>query len=137
MIDLLIFIDFYSQWSHQTFFTITEVISTSYVLHLSNKDNVVNSRKVLVIVGISVLHIVASSLDQFIKNVLLGEGYMHQIVRDVGFMIPDIFHLVIPLVVLKKEVYSSRPLYRDKTIRKDILIMFFLVTFLLVVISLI
>lgn len=107
------------------------------MLHLANKTNSVNSRKVLVIVGVSVLHIVASSLDQFIKNVLLGEGYMHQIVRDVGFMIPDIFNLVIPLVTLKKEVFSSRPLYRDKTIRKDILIMFLLVILLLVVISII
>lgn len=116
---------------------ITEIVSTALVLHLANKENPVKTRKVLVIVGVSVSHIIASSLDQFVKNVLLGEGYMHQIVRDVGFMIPDIFHLVLPLMTLKSEVFNNRPFYRDKTIRRDLFIMVLFIVFLLFIISLI
>jgi hypothetical protein len=97
----------------------------------------VTSRKVLCIVGVALLHIVAGSIDQFIQNVFLGEGYMHQIVRDFGFMIPDVFHVAIPLVVLRREALINRPLHRDKTIRKDILVMFGLIAVLLVVVSLI
>lgn len=94
------------------------------------------SRKVLCIIGISLLHIIAGSVDQFIQNVFLGEGYLHQIVRDVGFMIPDIFHLVVPLIVLRRESLISRPLHRDKTIRKDIIIMFGLIVLMFVIVSL-
>ena len=91
--------DFYSQWYHQTFFTVqfaiflvsvlhcsnetihpfafsqlTELFSTTFVLHLANKENIVTSRKVLCIIGTSLLHIIAGSVDQFIQNVFLGEG---------------------------------------------------------------
>lgn len=53
---------------------LTELFSTTFVLHLANKENCVTSRKVLCIVGISLLHIIAGSVDQFIQNVFLGEG---------------------------------------------------------------
>lgn len=58
---------------------ITELISTSFVLHLASVDNVVTSRKTLAIVGIAILHILASGVDQFISNVFRGEGYPHQV----------------------------------------------------------
>lgn len=97
--SFLFLLDFYSQWYHQTFFTVdlpafllslsfhnqiiypfilssqlTELFSTTFVLHLANKENSVTSRKVLCIVGTSLLHIIAGSVDQFIQNVFLGEG---------------------------------------------------------------
>ncbi|CRL06422.1 CLUMA_CG019491, isoform A [Clunio marinus] len=128
--------DFYLQWYHQTFFTLTELFSTTFVLHLANKENYVTSRKVLCIVGVALLHIIAGSVDQFIQNVFLGEGYLHQIVRDVGFMIPDIIHLVVPLVVLRRETLINKPLHRDKTIRRDILCMFGFVGILFFIVSL-
>lgn len=58
---------------------VTELISTYAVLHLANSDHLVTQRKILVIVGISILHIVAGGTDQFISNVLQGEGYAHQV----------------------------------------------------------
>lgn len=106
------------------------------MLHLADKENCVTSRKILCIVGVALLHIIAGSVDQFIQNVFLGEGYLHQIVRDVGFMIPDIFHLLIPLYVLRREALINRPLHRDKTIRKDILVMFGLILLMFLVVSL-
>lgn len=91
--------EYYNQWNHQLFFTvndhllqkscllfhkifslqITELISTSFVLHLANAENVVTARKTLTIVGIASLHILASGVDQFISNVFRGEGYPHQV----------------------------------------------------------
>lgn len=115
---------------------LTELFSTTFVLHLADKDNPVTSRKVLCIVGTALLHIIAGSVDQFIQNVFLGEGYLHQIIRDIGFMIPDALHLGIPLLVLRKEALINRPLYRDKTIRKDVLVMFGIITLMLVFVSL-
>lgn len=71
--------DFYDQWAHQMFFTVTEIISTLVVLHLANRDNDVTARKVLAITGIGILHIMASGFDQFLSNVFGGEGYAHQV----------------------------------------------------------
>lgn len=101
--------EYYHQWNHQLFFTvspsfsehlekehllsctillillitdqITELISTSFVLHLANAENQVTARKTLSIVGIALLHILASGVDQFISNVFRGEGYPHQVDR--------------------------------------------------------
>ncbi|KAJ6642361.1 hypothetical protein Bhyg_07309, partial [Pseudolycoriella hygida] len=69
--------EYYSQWNHQLFFSITELISTIVVIHLANNENQVTSRKTFCIVGISILHITASGFDQFISNVFKGEGYPH------------------------------------------------------------
>jgi hypothetical protein len=132
--------EFY-EFNHPNIFSfspqqLTEIFSTTFVLHLANKENCVTSRKILCIVGVALLHIIAGSVDQFVQNVFLGEGYLHQIVRDVGFMIPDLFNLIVPLVVLRSEALISRPLHRDKTIRKDIIIMFGLITIMFVIVSL-
>jgi hypothetical protein len=127
-------------------FQITELISTCFVLHLANTENQVTSRKILSIVGIAILHIFASGVDQFISNVFRGEGYPHQVVfsknyfqigfsfffffceipkvvRDLGFMVPDIMHLILPTYLLRqtrRESFTSRPFYRDKMLRKDV-----------------
>lgn len=49
------------------------------VLNLANSDNPVKPRKVLSIIAVAVLHIFAGGIDQFISNVLRGEGYAHQV----------------------------------------------------------
>ena len=50
-------------------------------------------------------------------------------------MIPDIFHLVIPIVALRKEALSNRPLHRDRTIRRDLCIMILTIALLFIVCS--
>ncbi|KFB51772.1 AGAP007547-PA-like protein [Anopheles sinensis] len=130
--------EYYHQWNHQLFFTITELISTSFVLHLANVENQVTARKTLSIVGIALLHILASGVDQFISNVFRGEGYPHQVVRDLGFMIPDVMHLILPLWLLRQtrlESFSTRPFYRDRNLRRDVVLMFFVVTVLFTICS--
>lgn len=49
------------------------------MFHLANLENIVSPRKVLCVVGIAILHIVASGFDQFIANVFKGEGLLHQV----------------------------------------------------------
>lgn len=49
------------------------------VLHLVNRKNEITSRKILCISGIAILHIIASGFDQFIVNVFIGEGALHQV----------------------------------------------------------
>lgn len=39
------------------------------------------------IVGIAVLHVVTGSLDNFIENVIRGEGYKHQVnISDIYYV---------------------------------------------------
>ncbi|XP_048514652.1 uncharacterized protein LOC105693248 [Athalia rosae] len=99
--------DFYSQWYHQLFFTATELLSTIFVVHLADVLNPITHKKAFVIVAIAVMHILAGSWDQFITNVVRGEGYAHQVIRDLGFMIPDILHVAIPLWSMEwRSMYS-------------------------------
>lgn len=61
-----------------------------------------------------------------------------QIIRDLGFMIPDIFHFIIPIWLLRKtrrENYSTKPFYRDHKLRRDIIVTAFIVAILLLICS--
>ena len=119
--------DFYDQWWHQTLFTLTELVSTMAILMLVNENNSTSvPRKLLVIQSIAVLHVIASSGDQFVSNVLLmrGSGFQvsfhHipkdllktitylQVMRDIAFMIPDLLNIVIPLFELKRQANKRR-----------------------------
>jgi len=71
--------DFYSQWYHQLFFSITELISTGWVVHLADKKNPITHRKAFGIAAIALLHIMAGGWDQFFVNVVKGEGHAHQV----------------------------------------------------------
>lgn len=71
--------EFYTQWYHQMFFSITELVSTVLVVHLADQKNPITYRKALAIVAIAILHILAGSWDQFVTNVIRGEGYAHQV----------------------------------------------------------
>lgn len=49
-------------------------------------------------------------------------------------MIPDIFHFIIPIWLLRKtrrENYSTKPFYRDHKLRRDVIVTFFIITILL------
>ncbi|KAK2587594.1 hypothetical protein KPH14_003722 [Odynerus spinipes] len=87
-----------------------------------NKKNPITHRKTFGIVAIAILHIVAGGSDQFIANVVRGEGYAHQVVRDLGFMIPDILHVAVPLWSMQwKNAYNlPGSSTRDPSIRRDL-----------------
>lgn len=94
--------DFYRQWNHQLFFSITEMASTMAVVYLLDKNVSVTSARVLIIVDIAILHVVSSGFDQFVDNVVNGNGALHQVLRDIFFMIPDILHITLPLLELRR-----------------------------------
>jgi len=125
---------FMSNGHIRLFFTVTELFSTAIVVHLANKDNELTSKKVLLVTGIGILHIVASGFDQFLANVFGGEGYAHQVVRDIGFMIPDVAHVVLPVLALRHK-RKEEPFYRDRNLRKEVIIMFVIVTVLFLLFS--
>lgn len=87
--------DFYPQWWHQVFFSVTELFSTLIVVHLCNKENKTETWKLLVILNINLMHIIVNSLDQFIGNVIYRQAQHFEVARDFGLMIPDIFHVLI------------------------------------------
>lgn len=71
--------EYYSQWYHQLFFSVTEIISSCIILFLCNTSHEVTQYKLSIIIGIAVVHVTLSSVDQFVSNVLQGEGYSHQV----------------------------------------------------------
>lgn len=88
--------DFYSQFWHQLFFSITEFVSTLFILHLIDTKNPLTKKKINAIIGIALVHIFIASWDQFIVNVIKGQGKLHQVIRDLGFMFPDIINVALP-----------------------------------------
>ena len=58
--------------------------------------------------SIATLHILASGWDQFVENVVKQEGELHQVMRDIGFMLPDILHIILPWLELKQMARERR-----------------------------
>ena len=98
--------DFYDQMSHQLLFTSTEMLSTVVILRLADTDHPVTPGQLMIIVSIATGHVMAAGWDQFVTNVLLYEGFLHQILRDIGFMIPDLLNIYLPIQELKE--YARR-----------------------------
>ncbi|KAK3109111.1 hypothetical protein FSP39_023295 [Pinctada imbricata] len=93
---------FYRQFSHATFFAVTELISTIIIFSMCSSEAPIDHRKVLAIVSISVVHMVVGGLDQFFAQLILGHGKLYQKIRNLGFLLPDVVHVVVPLAVLRK-----------------------------------
>lgn len=93
--------EFYSQWFHQLYFTITEMTSTVCVIILTNKKTQLSVPPLLAILDVAVAHILVSGFDQLVGNVVRGEGSLHQVLRDVGFFIPDIMHVTVALIEMR------------------------------------
>lgn len=119
--------EFYGQWNHQMFFTLTEILSTGMVLYLSNTKTQVSDRSVIIIVSIALVHILAGGLDQFVKNILKHEGYAHQVLRDLSLVIPDFLHVIIPIIELFYFQKKNKEL-STKNLRKNVLCLIILVS---------
>lgn len=89
--------DFYSQFYHQLFFSVTELCSTTMVLQLANVNVDLTTNKLLIILNIALIHVLIAGWDQFVTNVIQGGGQLHQVMRDLLFMIPDILHIAVSL----------------------------------------
>ena len=98
--------DFYEQMWHQALFTGTELVSTAVILSLADTDTPVSPLTLLAIMSIAAGHVMAAGWDQFVTNVLLYEGFLHQILRDLGFMGPDLLNIWLPIQEL--QIYAKR-----------------------------
>ena len=68
----------------------------------------------------ALLHILASGWDQFVSNILLGQGALHQVLRDLGLMIPDLLHLVLPWYELRRLARSKGISARDAFTKQEL-----------------
>lgn len=93
--------DFYSQWFHQIFFSITELISTAIVLHLCDIRNKIESWKLLAIFSINIMHIIVGCWDQFVANIIYHKARDFEAIRDISLLMPDILHVLFPILELK------------------------------------
>lgn len=84
------------------FFSFTELVSTVVVLKLADASVELSSTKLLIIIDIAVLHVLTGGWDQFVTNVIKQEGQLHQVLRDLLFMIPDVLHIIIALLQMCK-----------------------------------
>jgi hypothetical protein len=71
--------DFYEQVAHQLLFTATELAATVMVLRMADTELQATPSRLLVVVGIAGGHVLAAAWDQFIGNVMRGEGGLHQV----------------------------------------------------------
>ena len=104
--------NFYSQFYHQLFFSITEFVSSCVLIYLCKKNHRPHWIPVFTVVGIAVCHALVSASDQFISNVILQQGTRNQWSRDLGLMSSDVLNIVIPVWVYlryKREHKCSLP----------------------------
>jgi hypothetical protein len=47
--------------------------------------------------SINIVHILIGGVDQFVKQLIFMEDNTFQRARNLGFLIPDVLHIVIPL----------------------------------------
>lgn len=99
--------DFYIYFNHHIYFMVTEIIATGIVLNMCNAHNQMSHWKMLCIIIISSIHILVSSLDQFITHIFYAHGTTFQNARNIGLMIPDIMHIVICMREIVKLHKSS------------------------------
>lgn len=65
------------------FFTLSEGVSFALVLLSLDSSKDIQSLHVIGIVSIALFHILASAKDQFVLNVILGEGGMNEVKKFV------------------------------------------------------
>lgn len=114
--------DFYNYYKHHMMFTITEIIATCLVLNLTDIRNKVVSWKILAIVSINTMHITIALMDQFFYHVVQGKGTNFQNARDIGLMIPDLCHVIIPLLELFLNAKNDRVPVKDLCFREEIML---------------
>ena len=116
--------ELYTYFTHHFMFTITEMIVTAIVLNLCNRDNEFSSWKISTIVTINVVHIIVAGMDQFIAHVVQGEGRSFQNVRDVGLMVPDVLHVLIPLRVFYVHTQQKKLRIIELCYKEEVILMF-------------
>ncbi|XP_076435604.1 uncharacterized protein LOC143275411 isoform X2 [Babylonia areolata] len=120
--------ELYTYFTHHFMFTVTEMLVTAIILNLCNRQNDFTSWKISAIISISLVHIIVSGMDQFITHVMQGEGHSFQNVRDLGLMIPDVLHLVIPLREFCRNASRQKLRVIELCHKEEVILMFLFVS---------
>jgi len=70
---------FFSMWNHQIFFTVSELASTIAVLMNIDTKSALKPLPLVFVANVALFHVLWSSLDQFVANVLTFQGHLHQV----------------------------------------------------------
>ena len=122
--------EFYPQWWHQVFFSATEIISTGVVVLLCNRANKVEPWKLLLVLDINGMHILVNCLDQFINNVIYHRGQDFEALRDVGLLLPDVFHVLVcyfemRILAEQKKTRIYKLFYKEELMLSAVLVTMF------------
>ena len=109
------------RYHHQLFFSLTEALSTTIVLHLCNRESRFETWKLLLIMNINLTHIVIGCLDQFVGNIIHREGKSFEVVRDLSLFMPDILHVLVPFFELQLLAEKRKISFRDLFYKEEIL----------------
>lgn len=97
------------------------------VVHLCNRNNILQPWKFLVIININLMHVTVAGLDQFITNVIYRQGQHFEAVRDLALMAPDVFHVLVAFFELMSMAARRRTkvfklFYREELLGSFVLI---------------
>lgn len=118
----------YSFFTHHFVFMVTELLSTVIVLVLANAKNPLNHRQIGVVVGIGLTHVLVAGLDQFVAHLIRGQGKAFQNARNIGLMVPDLVHVIIPSLYYYRHRRSTNAKIFDDRSRREIILLLLLVT---------
>jgi len=113
---------FFTYFFHHVFFSVTEILVTAVVLNLCSRKNEVKGWKILLILAVSLVHIIVSGLDQFIAHVLQGQGRNFQNARNVGLMVPDLLHVIIPGWEFRRFIRDSGKSVTEHCMKEEVIL---------------
>ena len=104
------------------------------VVHLCNTRATMTPSKLFFIIVINLQHIIIAGLDQFVANIIHGEGKGFEAVRDLALMMPDLFHVLLPFFELQnisssKRIPISRMFYREELMLAGLFLIFLTLLF--------
>ena len=67
-----------------------------------NSQRHLDTSRLLRIFVVAAAHIICSFRDQFFSNVVLSEGAVHQVIRDLGFFLADVYNVGLALWALRE-----------------------------------
>ncbi|XP_050403665.1 uncharacterized protein LOC126819581 [Patella vulgata] len=116
-------------YSNHFYFMMTEIIVTVVVLNLCNAESEIASWKILLIITINSMHIMISLSNQFITHVIHGRGQQFQNARNIGLMIPDVLHILIPVFDLYRYSKANRMGITDLFHKEELMLCVMAATF--------
>ncbi|CAG5117828.1 unnamed protein product [Candidula unifasciata] len=120
--------EFYTFFMHHMFFCVTEIFTTAIVLNLCNQKSEIKAWKMMMVLSINLVHIIVSGSDQFIAHVLQGRGTGFQNARNIGLMIPDVFHILIPSYEFYKFIKYNDVKMSEMCYKEEILLLILFIT---------